>query len=274
MRWSHLNLSQIYTVLPALFATELQDGLTDLSKGLNSAWDKTCETYREGCNILGSCIAEYDPREGIILAENGSKDLVSGTTASVVAMDFRSDEITVLNCGDSRTIILTDVPAKPNTIFYRPSHVHFATRDHSPSDENEIMRLRAGKDNGFDYAEPECSLSRHYLTVGDYQYAVSRSLEGTLATSKGVISDADVTKLNISQIVPEVPDGTGTVNGAIVIGTDGLFDVMSDEEVAGQIVNMMKTGVPADDASKELYHRALKKGSSDNISIIVIYFSL
>lgn len=236
-----------------------------------SAWNLTCQTYRDGCNTLGSCTAEYDSREGIIFAENGSKDLISGTTASIVAVDYTSDEISVLNCGDSRTMILTDITAKQkhDNDFDTPSYVHFVTRDHTPSDEYEIKRLREGKESGLDYSEPECSLSRYWINVGDFKYSVSRSLEGTMISRRGIVSDADVVKLKLSQIIPD-----GVANGAIAIGTDGLFDVMSDHEVAGQIVNMIKNQVPASVTAKELYHMALKKGSSDNISIIVIYFSL
>lgn len=256
-------------MLPSLFVAELHDGLTDLSQCLISAWNKTCESYRESCTSLDSCTAQYNPREGIILADNGSKNLVSGTTASVVAVDCRSDVITILNCGDSRTIIFTDAPMNSFTNFNLPSNVHFASRDHKPSDEYEIRRLREGKDRGMDFSQPECSLSRYWLTVGDYQYAVSRSLEGTLATSKGIISDADMTTLNLSLMVPD-----GTKKGAIAIGSDGLFDVMSNQEVAQQVMKMMKSGTQADDAAKELYHIALRKGSTDNISIILIYFSI
>ena len=240
-----------------------------MSLALMSAWNKTCEMYREGCNLYGSCVADYDPREGTISAENGAQDLVSGTTASLVAMDYRADEINILNCGDSRTIVLADKSSKHDSDVNTKFYVDFATRDHKPSDENEIKRLRSGKASGLNYSEPECSLSRYWITVGDYQYSVSRSLEGTQATSKGIVSDADVTKLNICQLVPDE-----TTRGAIVIGSDGLFDVISDQEVAVQMVQMMKNDFLADKAAKELCQLALKKGSSDNISVIIIYFSL
>ena len=69
------SLMKSIEVLPSFFVTELEDG--PIEESLVSAWNKTCEAYRESCTSLDYCIAEYDPRECIILAENGSKDLVS-----------------------------------------------------------------------------------------------------------------------------------------------------------------------------------------------------
>jgi serine/threonine protein phosphatase PrpC len=251
------------SVLPSLFALELQVFPSNTSQALVSAWNKTCETYRDGCSLYGSCVADYDPREGIIFAEHGAKDLVAGTTASIIAMDHETGSVTILNCGDSRTIIFSDMPVQSCNTLHSSSYIHFATRDHKPSDEHEMRRLREGKVDG--YAQPECSLSRYWITVGDYQYAVSRSLEGRVATESGIISDADITQLNLSKIMPD-----GFTYGAVVVATDGLFDVMSDQEVASVLIQMMKDGMQADEASKVLCMLAHKKGSSDNISVIIV----
>lgn len=71
------------------------------------------------------------------------------------------------------------------------SVVVFETRDHSPDDEKEIQRLKRGREQGYDYSIPQCSMSQSWMQIGDYQYALCRSLEGSYVTSKGIVSDPD-----------------------------------------------------------------------------------
>ena len=64
-------------ILPSLFTAELlASSETSVRIALEKSWETTCDTYRSGCDENGECIAEYDPREGILFAETGSKDLV------------------------------------------------------------------------------------------------------------------------------------------------------------------------------------------------------
>ena len=168
--------------------------------------------------------------------------------------------MTVLNCGDSRTLLIGEL--KNNS---GDSVVAFETRDHSPDDELEIERLQRGKDDGLDYSVPECAMGQSYLRVGDFQYALCRSLEGEYVTSKGVVSTPDVTTLRLSQVLDE------RQNCALVLSCDGLFEVMSNEEVGLEVVRMRKEGYKAGEVAKNLCGQALKKGSYDNISTIVVY---
>lgn len=64
-------------ILPSLFTAELlASSETTVRVALEKSWVSTCDTYRSGCDENGECVAEYDPREGILFAETGSKDLV------------------------------------------------------------------------------------------------------------------------------------------------------------------------------------------------------
>ena len=103
------------------------------------------------------------------------------------------------------------------------------------------------------------------MRVGDYQYALCRSLEGTYVTSKGIVSDPDVTTLNIDTLLSD------RTNCALVLACDGLFEVMSNEEVGREVVRMREAGYKAGDISKNLCGQALKKGSYDNLSVVVVY---
>lgn len=232
--------------LPSLFSANYygEDQQT-VSVALEKAWDSVCQSYRSQCTSE-MCVADYDPREGTLEANIGGEDLMAGTTTSVVALDERNGEITVLNCGDSRSLLVD-----------KKGKLLFQTKDHSP--QYEIERLQKGIDEGLEYSLPECSLSRWFLRVGDYQYALSRSLEGPFATSKGIVSTPDVSVL---QSKPKM---------SIVVATDGIFEVMDSEEVSHFASEMRASGRSAADAAKSLCSMAIRKGSEDNVSAVMVY---
>jgi serine/threonine protein phosphatase PrpC/serine/threonine protein kinase len=235
-------------ILPTWLTNELvvqnrQRSVTDATK---AAWAAVCENYRSICQT-GECIADYDPREGVLLAETGSQDLTAGTTCSIFALDETTSDLTVLNCGDSRCLIVeTD------------GSVRFATQDHKPQFEEK--RLQLGLEKGLEYSLPQCRLSRWWIKVGEYEYSVARSLEGPFATSKGIISDPDVTTLSAQR---------GEI---LVSASDGLWDVMDSTEVAIDLQKMrQQEGLSARDAARTLCSMAIEKGSSDNVSAVVVF---
>jgi len=187
---------------------------------------------------------------------------VAGTTATIAAISMNpsgTNELTLLNCGDSRTMLVGEPVVGDGSV------VVFETRDHSPDDMIEIERLSRGADLGLDYSIPECSMSGSYLRVGDFQYALCRSLEGSYVTSKGIVSDADVTNIDLTTAL------AGRQYNSLVLACDGLLEVMSSEEVGREVVLMRKAGYKADEVAKNLCGQALKKGSYDNISVIVLH---
>jgi len=247
-------------VLPSLFREELlsSNGQGDsvIRDALEQSWRTTCDLYRNGCD-------ENGPVEGTLFTETGSIDLiVAGTTATIAAISMNpsgTNELTLLNCGDSRTMLVGEPVVGDGSV------VVFETRDHSPDDMIEIERLSRGADLGLDYSIPECSMSGSYLRVGDFQYALCRSLEGSYVTSKGIVSDADVTNINLTTAL------AGRQYNSLVLACDGLLEVMSSEEVGREVVLMRKAGYKADEVAKNLCGQALKKGSYDNISVIVLH---
>jgi protein phosphatase 2C family protein 2/3 len=195
--------------------------------------------------------------------------LVAGTTAVAAALitngNLQRDYILqIMNCGDSRAV-LAGRPRDQSAIG--ASFVHFSTKDHSPRCEMETARLMKGVEAGLDYSLPQCSLSRWWLTVGDYQYAVSRSLEGVYATSKGIVSTPDMSQIELRQVLAE------RENVTLVLASDGLYEVIDNEELSRDLVLLRESGYSAKDAAKSIVGQALKKGTSDNISVVVIYFS-
>ena len=212
---------------------------------LERAWNELCDEYRATCTN-GECVADYDSREGTLDAYTSSRDAVAGTTGSVVMCDESKGLLAVLNCGDSRSLVM-DAEGK----------VKFCTQDHQP--EFELERFAEGIKAGLAYSQPECRFSKWQVAVGDYNYAVSRSLEGPFANSVGIVSTPDVTTLK-------------TVPGMIVlVATDGLWETMDSNEVARILKMVRENGTNAADASKILCSMALEKGSRDNISAVVVY---
>jgi protein phosphatase PTC1 len=234
--------------LPDAFAQELlaQPDAEDIRTALEGAWNQVCDDYRFECQ-QDTCSAEYDPREGVLLANTGSIDYVAGTTATVLAVDLSSSHLSLLNCGDSRAVVVR-----------KDSSVAFQTSDHSPRDELE--RFARGREQGLGYGAPFCLLSRWLVPVGDYNYAVSRSLEGSFATSKGIVSTPDMSRIRAEP-------GMG-----VVVATDGLWEVIDSEEV-GRIVTQLrfKQDMSAGDAARKLCRLALERGSKDNVSVVVLY---
>jgi serine/threonine protein phosphatase PrpC len=245
--------------LPNILNTELVTNRLGVTEALEHAWGQVCNSYRQQCSTSTTdggeeeCRADYDPASGILMANTGSDDLIAGTTASIVAVDEHTGKLTFLNCGDSRCVLVNN-----NNNKLGKGVVQFATRDHKPQEEEE--RFQKGKDDGLGYSLPQCSVSRWSISVGDYEYSTSRSLEGPFATSKGIISDPDVTTVQAEA-------------GMIVVSaSDGLWDVMDSSEVAMELFEMRhQKKMSARDAARALCNMAWNKGTSDNVSAVVVY---
>lgn len=231
--------------LPAAVASLLTvgggGGDDSVASLLETAWDQCGDSYRASCRTTADeCVAEYDAVEGVLLAHTGSQDAVAGTTASIVALDQQSSQLAVLNCGDSRSVVMD-----------AHGRLVFQTVDHTPW--IEIDRLTAAN------AAPECRVARWTVPVGEYDYAVARSLEGPLATSCGIVSAPDV---HVQHAEPGM---------TVVVATDGLWEVIDSAE-ARQIVSKLKgQRAGASDVAKALCALAYEKASTDNVSVVVLY---
>jgi serine/threonine protein phosphatase PrpC len=139
------------------------------------------------------------------------------------------------NAGDSRAILIR-----------RDGHAVRLSYDHKASDENEARRV---SDSGGFVA------CRRVLGV----LAVSRAL-GDFAMKHVVISEPYTS-------THPVQEGIDT---HVVLACDGLFDVLSDEQVAQMILNDAQMRENAQHAAERLVRRALEEGSTDNISCLVV----
>lgn len=236
----------VSTEIPNLLSNELVVNRRSVPEAMETAWETVCLEYRQQCTDPEECMADYDAREGKLMANTGGKDLIAGTTASVMALDEKTGKLTILNCGDSRSVVATS-----------QGKVRFVTQDHTP--QSEENRLQQGVDAGLDYSLPKCRVNRWSLSVGAYEYNLARSLEGPFATSKGIVSDPDINTLSVE-------------SGEILLSaSDGLWEVMDTDEVVRDLHNMRAKHMSASDSAQALCSMALKKGSSDNVSVVVVF---
>jgi serine/threonine protein phosphatase PrpC len=58
----------------------------------------------------------------------------------------------------------------------------------------------------------------------------------------------------------------------LILACDGVWDVMSDQELSDLLMKRFKEkGGPDEDAAKYIVRTAIKRGSADNITAIIVY---
>ena len=96
---------------------------------------------------------------------------------------------------------------------------------------------------------------------------MARSLEGTFATSKGIVSDPDLSTVNLSEMLAE------RELCSIVLCTDGLFEVIDNEQAGRDVIQWRDDGLNANEVATKLCKKAVELGSPDNVSVVVLYLS-
>lgn len=169
-------------------------------------------------------------------------DSVGSTgVVALVRYDDKTDvaQAWFANVGDSRGLLL-DLSA--DTVIH-------ATKDHKPDDPQERARIEAL--GGF-------------VTEAD-GYSVARA-QGVLALSRA-FGDAKYTPF-----VSFTPDVTGPFvvgpDNAIVLASDGLFDVLTSWQVAERVAVMRSWEMSAEEIAQRLCAEAYDIGSTDNISVV------
>ena len=206
---------------------------------------------------IGSHVAALRGALEIVEADVIQEDhlVYQGSTAVVVVVHVAEDgRRTVLsaNVGDSRAILS------------RKGRAIDLTRDHKPNDEREKARIRAhGEDIEWDpygevYRVRDLSLSR---VIGD-------------RFAKPVVSDeAEIKRFPVHDDDDEF----------ILLGSDGLFDVMESQEVVDfvhECLNEIKASSPDVPISyarqrmaKNVANEALERGTADNVCVIMVWLN-
>ena len=171
-----------------------------------------------------------------------------GSTALIIIMFKHNNDIYsyIANIGDCRSI-LCDGKNIPRQL----------TKDHKPNQPNEKNRIKkiGGKIyfDGYDWRIGDLSVSRSF---------------GDIDSTPFVTHKPDIFKYKIKKN-----------DKFIIIACDGLWDVMNNKNVIKFILDKMKnikitemSGNSNNNIAYLLASHAINKGSTDNISIIIIFF--
>lgn len=189
-----------------------------------------------------------------------------GTTALAVLYDWAAHALHVANAGDTRAVLC------------RGDAAVRLTEDHKPDGEEEKARIRAA--GGIVGADPDDAsrTPRVYTMTGGGGLAVSRALGDAflknipgrppVAASSLVIATPDVETVALA--LPG--DGGGPWDHFVIIATDGVWDVMSDQKACDVVKVALVEGGGPKGAADALVSFAHDCGSIDNLSAIVLLF--
>lgn len=191
------------------------------------------------------------------LKELGMMADESGCT--LVCAIITPSHIVCANVGDSRCVLGCKTKTVP------------LTDDHKPSLPEEKKRIEAaGGVVQFDRVNGELAMSR---AIGDFRYKVNNALE---IHEQLVICHPDIAIQRRNQREDEV----------LILACDGVWDVISNEEAVTYVSNIVlnnegnsdnkklvnRKTISSLEAAESLIDLALKDGSTDNISAIVVKF--
>ncbi|AES73518.1 putative protein-serine/threonine phosphatase [Medicago truncatula] len=161
---------------------------------------------------------------------NHHKD--AGSTASTAILV--GDRLLVANVGDSRAVIC------------RGGNAIAVSRDHKPDQTDERQRIEDA--GGF------------VMWAGTWRVggvlAVSRAF-GDRLLKQYVVADPEIQEEKVDSSLE-----------FLILASDGLWDVVSNEEAVG----MIKPIEDAEEAAKRLMQEAYQRGSADNITCVVVRF--
>lgn len=167
-------------------------------------------------------------------------------------------------CGDSRAVLLRGRQGLRLSEDHRPNNTNERQRVRAAGgtvtkDARGIWRVGPREENRFarelDKRKKKEATSKWYLST-------SRSF-GDLALK---VPDAIVTATPEVKVVDLVPE-----DWAVVLGSDGIFDVLSDQQVANVLYKAMAVdGKDPVAAAKELVQAAFRAGSRDNLTAVTM----
>ncbi|XP_010548568.1 PREDICTED: probable protein phosphatase 2C 59 isoform X2 [Tarenaya hassleriana] len=181
-----------------------------------------------------SAIADaYNQTDSEFLNSENSQNRDAGSTASTAILV--GDRLLVANVGDSRAVIC------------RNGKAIAVSRDHKPDQSDERQRIEDA--GGF------------VMWAGTWRVggvlAVSRAF-GDRLLKQYVVADPEIQEEKVDSTLE-----------FLILASDGLWDVVSNEEA----VEMIKEIEEAEEGAKKLMKEAYERGSADNITCVVVRFS-
>jgi protein phosphatase 1L len=186
--------------------------------------------------------------------------MLAGTTAACALIDYHRRRVIVANAGDSRVVLC------------RGGTAVALTRDHtcamlSPEEKEAVSRTRAAA-----VINTHMWVSVPGSGSGRFARGSSLSLEVTRALGDPLFKLAYNPMLaaagrDLVSCVPDVLDAQMDADCEfLVLATDGLFGVLSNDDVVAVARGCSTAQLAAD----TLVQTALKRGCPDNVSVVVI----
>uniref|UniRef100_A0A8C6U0X4 protein-serine/threonine phosphatase n=1 Tax=Neogobius melanostomus TaxID=47308 RepID=A0A8C6U0X4_9GOBI len=165
----------------------------------------------------------------------------SGSTAVCVLLS--PSHLYFINCGDSRAVLCRD------------GTVGFSTQDHKPNNPREKERIqKAGGSVMIQRVNGSLAVSR---ALGDYDY---KCVDGKGPTEQLVSPEPEVC------VLERVDEG----DEFIVLACDGIWDVMSNEELCEFVRSRLMVCEDLEKICNAVVDTCLHKGSRDNMSVVLV----
>lgn len=189
-------------------------------------------------NALRQAFLDYDKK-----MESHPEISTSGCTATGVLITPK--HFFMVNIGDSRSVVC------------RKGVTFFATEDHKPTHIAERMRIEgAGGHVSQNRVNGQLAVSR---ALGDFEMKRNHSKD---QISQLVSPEADVTVLD------RIPES----DNFITICCDGIFDVMTNDDVISYLCTRLPYKRDMKNLCEDLADYCCHKGSKDNLSVMIVNF--
>lgn len=176
-------------------------------------------------------------------------DFMSSGSCANICLIF-PDKYICANIGDTRCVLGRNNIAVPLSFDHKP---------HLPKEKERIES--AGSFVSIDFGFKEISRVRGIL-------AVSRAF-GDFNLKKSVNKTAKEQPVTSFPEIVELPREDG--DKFIILACDGVWDVITSAEAVDYVYACIDAGDTATKAAEALVNRALTKGSTDNVSCIVVF---
>lgn len=170
----------------------------------------------------------------------------AGTTAAVAIVDNERGRLHVANVGDTEALLVHRQPM--------PQCWQLLTRKHKPSDPDEQARIDAA--GGFVASDRVMGMLAVSRALGDPSYKLpSCRYNADLVSSEPHCVSVD--------LHPER-------DLCVLLACDGFWDVVTYEQGADLVRRELMNGTNPRDAAEKLVKHALKQGTTDNVTVIVV----
>lgn len=225
-------------------AENLLDSITQSEEFRNSA--NKCDLSTNGQSNVDN--VKRGIRDGFLRLDEKMRTMISGEDKSgstAVCCLVSPHHVFIANCGDSRAVLSREKKAV------------FSTQDHKPINPAEKERIQnAGGSVMIQRVNGSLAVSR---ALGDYEY---KQVEGKGPCEQLVSPEPEIF----------VEKRENEKDEFLVLACDGVWDVMSNEELCDFIRSRLLVTDNLTSVCNEVIDTCLYKGSRDNMSIVLVTF--